>query len=135
MPISTANLPRVKEGDPISAGLWNQLVDFVMRNRITFGQACGLEVQETPRGTLVRASRKWEIGYVAKTTSTITARSGSTAGSGTVQLQDFDGTSYSDAAESPLTVYLFSATSISSGKYCWVAPDPGGWWHVVSVEC
>lgn len=75
--------------------------------------------------------------WLGKTTSTITARSGTTPGSGTVALQTLSGGSIvADPSGTTVTANQFSAsaTTIASGKYCTVAWFSGAWW-VVSAEC
>lgn len=66
---------------------------------------------------------------------TINARRGTTPGTGTVTVQEFDGTSLSTGLD--VTVFNFSSASggIASGKYCWICQDDYGYWWVVSAEC
>ena len=71
---------------------------------------------------------------MAKTSSAITARSGTTAGTGTVTLQDFDDTDFNDSDDPDEDVFNFSATAIDAGLYC-VVTDFGGNLFVTSVEC
>lgn len=74
---------------------------------------------------------------IVKTTSTITARSGSTAGTGTVTFQMFNGTTFvNDAARTNVKVYNWSSgtPATPSGKYG-VAIKLWGYWFLVSVEC
>jgi hypothetical protein len=73
---------------------------------------------------------------VALTTTTITARSGTTPGGGSVKLQKYDGSVLSDATGTTVFVHNYSsaAAGIASGKYCLVAQSWGAWW-VVSTEC
>ncbi len=73
---------------------------------------------------------------LAKTSSSITARSGTTAGSGTATLQDFDGASFSAAKDPPAdeTVFNFSGTAIDTGKYVMLTAWQGAWF-VTAVEC
>lgn len=72
--------------------------------------------------------------FLAMTSSAITARSGTTAGTGTVTLQDFDGTVFAASTDPDETVFNFSGTAIATGKYC-VVTDFGGSLFVTAVEC
>lgn len=128
------NLPRARSGDLITAEMWNSLVDAINFNRVNFGQGNGFEVQQTPWGQLVRATGAGGGGVtLAKTSSSISARSGTAAGSGTVTPQSFDGSALADDGDD-ITVYSFSGTSIDTGKYCAIA-DIDGDPFVISVEC
>ena len=71
--------------------------------------------------------------FLAITTSSITARSGTTPGSGTVSPVTYDGTSMSTGSDS-IAVKNFSTTAGSTGKYCVVAALAGANW-VISIEC
>jgi predicted amidohydrolase len=74
---------------------------------------------------------------VAVSTSTITARSGSTAGSGTADFKLFNPPTFSsDASRTGITVYNFSSATggIASGKYIMCTK----WyneWFVFAAEC
>ena len=124
---------KVRKGDPILARDWNILLDVVRENDIREGQG-GINVKKGYTGTTLSFTGTTRQ-QLALTSSTITARSGTTAGSGTVTPQTFDGTSISGAGQD-VTVYLFSASaSIASGKYCWIDQDAGGYWWIIAVEC
>lgn len=130
-------LPRVRAGDPLSAAAWNALVDALNRNRLLLGQDSGIDAQYTPFGTALRATAGGQAMTLALTSSAITARSGTTAGTGTATPKKFDGTTISSTGEADLTVYNFSAATggIASGLYVWLAADPDGYYWVTSVEC
>jgi len=74
---------------------------------------------------------------LAKTDGTISARSGTTAGSGTVFLVDDSTPGTLTVTATTQGVYNYSATAggIPDAKYCWIAQSPNGSWYVVSVEC
>ena len=76
--------------------------------------------------------------YIAVTTSTVTARSGTTPGSGQADLYGWNGTTLVPIAAGSVnfTVYNFSGTAggIASGKYCVVQRIQGAYW-IISVEC
>lgn len=125
---------RVRPGDPITAEDWNELVDAVRRNEIQESTACGLSIQKTPDGTLVRLGSS-RLGRPAVTSSTITARSGTTPGTGTVTPLWYNGSALANDG-SDLTVLFYSASaSIGSGKYCWIQQDQRGIWWLISAEC
>jgi hypothetical protein len=68
--------------------------------------------------------------YLAYTTTQITARVGTTAGSGTVQPKKLNGTTI-ESTGSPRTVYSWTERgSGSSGTYVWIEVDQFGthWW-------
>lgn len=73
---------------------------------------------------------------LAITSSSITARAGTTAGTGTATIQDFDGTDFSatvDPADDE-TVFNFSGTAIDTGKYVMLTFWQDAWF-VTAVEC
>lgn len=125
---------KVRPGDPIRAAEWNNLVDIVLRNEINVVQSSGLDIAKSAAGTTLRVAGALRQ-MLAYTSSSITARSGTTPGTGTVTPQRFNGTAISSNGQD-LTVYSFSASAaIASGKYCWIEQDPGGYWWVTAVEC
>lgn len=125
---------KVRRGDPITAEEWNKLVDLVVRNEIRPSLSSGLDIQKAAFGTSLRVVGQLRQ-RLAYTSSTITARSGTTPGTGTVTPQRYDGSSLASDGQD-LTVYSFSASaSIASGKYCWIEQDPGGYWWVTAAEC
>lgn len=126
-------IPRYQIGDELTVESLNKLVDAINRQALTGG--AGVNIQSTSNGTMISVPARY-VGYPAITTSSISARSGSTPGSGTVTLYLLD-TSQALAATSTtgVTVYSYSSAAISSGKYCWVVQDPNGEWWVISVEC
>lgn len=132
------DLPEVKKGDEIKAEDWNRLVQYINRNRLMFGQNCGIDAQETVSGIMIRNSRKLEFGYLGQTTTSFAPRSGSSLASGSVALLDMNtsGTVSSAAAE---TVKAWNFTSFSGGLsanvFVWVAIDPGGEFVITAAEC
>ena len=73
-------------------------------------------------------------GFIGKTTSTITARSGTTVGSGTFERYYLVGTTITATGET-YTVYNFAASSIASGTYGAVMMDREGNLWIDSPEC
>jgi len=127
-------LQKVRAGDPITADDWNALLDAVRRNEIRVPSDGSLSMQKGPTGTLLQVKTAG-MGQPAVTSSTITARSGTMPGTGTVTPKYYDGSALaSDGGD--LTVYFFSASAtIASGKYCWIQQDQFGEWWITSVEC
>ncbi len=128
-------LQRQTPGDPIEAKTLNGPAEQ--------GEWCGkfraaapLAVISTASGPLLRWAGQTLSLYVAKTTSSITARSGDTPGTGTVSLQSYS-TSDNALADMSLSrdVFNFSGGDpIDSGLYCIVIQIAGVYW-LASVEC
>lgn len=70
----------------------------------------------------------------AKTTSTITARSSTTAGSGTADIWSRSGTALSATSTTGVTVYNQYGSSVASGKYIWISRVDDGY-ELISSEC
>lgn len=126
-------LSRFRVGDELTVESLNKLVDAINRMALTGG--AGVNIQSTSNGTMISVPGKY-VGYPAITTSSISARSGATPGSGTVTLYLLSTAGALTATgTTSVTVYSYASTAISSGKYCWVVQDPNGEWWVISVEC
>jgi hypothetical protein len=131
--------PKQKPDKPIEARTLRMLAetcDWISRIKVT----PPLELTTFGGGPLIRFAGV-AGGQVAYTTSGgITARSGTTAGTGSVYLVATtlsSGVCTLTTASEETTVYNFSGASggIAGGKYCWVEQEPGGLWFVVSSEC
>lgn len=130
--------PDFRPGQVLKADDLNLIVDLLKRMRITAGQSSGISLQESITGTAIRVSFPANR-YVGKTTSTITVRSGTSPGTGSVELYLYDVASgqWVDS-NCGVSVLYFSATpvgGIASGKYCWVEQDADGNYVLISVEC
>lgn len=66
--------------------------------------------------------------------SGISARSGTTAGNGTVTLQYLDGSTIT-ANTDTLTVYNWSKTAAAAETYVWVHQDSLGTWWILGEDC
>lgn len=81
------------------------------------------------------------LGFVGVANGNITKRSGTTPGTGTVTIKQYDGSVLVDAQVSDLTVYNASSTGmtsgngIDSGQYVWVQRDAFGTLWVSPLEC
>lgn len=78
--------------------------------------------------------------YSGVATSDFAALSGSTPGTGTVQVYWYDGTNWADAgitvnAINVSTTTMTSGNSIDGGMAVWVAQDPFGTWYVAPMDC
>ncbi len=137
MPENAKPLVAFKKGELLTAAKLNEIMDRVNRQRIDTGQSSGLVVQETNKGTVLRVFESASSGKSVGLTGSITARSGVTPGSGSVQLYRYDSASghLVDSSVNQNPVYNFAASAIPSGKFCWIEQDGDGTWWVVSVEC
>jgi hypothetical protein len=114
----------------------NQLRAIVLRNQIELGPNSGLAMLQTPTATVLRLANSVSFGQLVVTDGTITARVGTTAGTGTVFATTFNGTTITTTGVE-FTVYSYSSTTggIPTGSYCWMTPDEAGYLWVVSVDC
>lgn len=130
--------PDFKKGQILKADDLNAIITLLKRMRITAGQSSGISLQESNTGTAIRVSFP-PNRYVAITTTTITVRSGSTPGAGTVKLQLYSEPSNAWVDSGCFVDVLYFSSSpvggIASGKYCWVEQDCDGNYVIVSVEC
>ena len=80
-------------------------------------------------------------GFVGVANGVISARSGTTAGTGVVTIKQLDGNTITDSQVSNVTVYNASSTTmtsgngIASGQYVWVQRDAFGALWVSPLEC
>jgi len=96
-----------------------------------------LEMLSTANGPLIRYPGMLFEVYIGVTTSTITARSGGTPGSGSIKIQTWNGTSLADlGGPVTFTVYNWNSASggVASGKYCVILKIAGSYW-LLAAEC
>jgi hypothetical protein len=122
------NLPDFKRGDRLEAA---HLKEIVRR----------LNKLENIKGSGRIQTRGGQIAYVEGVTSslgvasgTITARSGTTLGGGTVNFYWRNPSGSLEATGQIETVYNPCAV-ISDGKYVWAQQDSFGDWYVAPLEC
>lgn len=130
------NPPNV--GDPIRADFLAQLAE-ACGLASGAGAAAPLSLQSTAAGPTMRYGGPIFGAYVGITTSTITARSGTTLGSGTVKIQSVNGTTTSDlGGGTPISVTAYnisaSTNTIASGKYV-ILMRIGGRYFIITAEC
>lgn len=132
-------LEKVKPGDTISAGAWNELIDYINRSGLIVNQGSGLVAQETPDGTVLSLARGGQR-FLCVANGNITARSGTTPGTGSVFLVTLSGTTLatttvSYAVYNPSSSTMSSTHGIDSGQYCLIEEVPSGRWLVTPLEC
>ncbi len=128
---------QVKSGDPIRAEDWNLLVEMVCRNSIDVGSSFGLDIRQGPGGTVIGSViTPNSNGQLAITDGTITARSGTTPGTGTVFDVYYDGSVLvTDTTTKTVLSYSSTTGGIATGVYCWIVQDDDGNWWIISVDC
>ncbi len=126
----------LKPGDELTTKWLNWLLIWVKRNTIELGVNSGLSMVQTENATVLRLASQKSGAQLAITDGTITARSGTTPGEGTVFRVSYDGTDLVTDAET-LDVLNFSSTTagIPTGIYCWIEQDPQSNWWITSVDC
>lgn len=133
------SLRKVKPGDPITAAMWNELIDALNQADINVGQSRGLEIQQGPQGTALRVSDRQDE-FLCVADGNISARSGSTPGTGNVKLVTLDGTTLATSNVSypvynPSATTMSSGHGIDSGQYCTIKEYPSGRYMVAPLEC
>ena len=113
------------------AGWLNRLLAFVRSLVVRVSPGGELEARRTPSGTEIHFAR-YNCIKVAVTSGTISARSGSTPGSGTVVLRRLTPGSY--IASATVTAYWADTTTIGSGVYVYVGLIDG-YWSIISRAC
>lgn len=128
-------LRRQQAGQPITARTINQTQEVAeWASRLKADPP--LAIVTTAFGPLLRLAGPLFGVYIVVTTSTITARSGNSPGSGTAKLQTWDGSVMADIP-GPInfTVYnISSSATIASGKYCIVLRISNAYW-IITAEC
>lgn len=125
----------VKEGDLLTVDRWNDVVDAVNRARLLPSQGSNVDVLTTPVGTAIRVRARY-AGYVGYSATAITARSGTTAGNGSVNPVSLNtSTSQLSTASTSVLVWNAASTSIAQNKYVWVEPGADGNLYVGPLDC
>lgn len=132
-------LPRFRPGDALTARTMNDIVDRVNRQRLDTGQSVGIDVQETPNGTIARVRPTNRILW-GVADGDISARSGATLGTGKMTIyQNVGGSATSTGQDidviNPSATTMTGGAGIASGKYCFAAQDADGYWVVAPLEC
>ena len=129
--------PRLKPDDELLLKWLNAVRDLAVENQLAPGP--GIVLTPTPSGMAIGLADAADTGleWVGVVQSGgISARSGTTPGSGSVKLYALVGGVLVDAGQT-VTVYSISSTTggILSGAYIMVAQDAFGNWWVESVDC
>lgn len=130
--------PTYKRGDVLTADTVNALIE---ASGIDVRGGAGIQTRRTRRGVQMTAIAP-NTSYLAKATSAFVVRSGTTPGSGTLDLQWIDDSGptitslgITVTAYTVTTVAQTSGNAIDSGQYCWAQQDPFGIWHTMPLEC
>jgi hypothetical protein len=125
----------VKDGDALTIERWNDVIDAVNRSRLLPSQGSNVDLITTPVGTAIRI-RSGYAGYVGYSVTAISARSGTTAGSGSVNPVSLDAsTSQLSSDSTSVLVWNVASASIAANKYCWVEPGADGNLYVGPLDC
>lgn len=130
--------PTFRRGDVLTAETVNALVE---ATGIDVRAGAGIQARRTRRGVQMTAIAP-NRAYLAKATSAFAVRSGTTPGSGTLDLYWID-TAGPTIATLGISVTAYTVTSkaqtsgnaIDSGQYCWAEQDPFGVWNTMPLEC
>ncbi len=124
---------------PITAKWARQLQDLVVRNSLDVSACTGLDIHQTSGGTVIAVDEstlpKLTVGKVDG--GGITARVGTTPGTGTVSFYQLNDSGVLEDSGDGDTVYSISSTTggIPSGTYVMCEQDVNDDYWVVSVDC
>lgn len=128
-----------KPGDPIRADLLNALIRASKPTQVRAGP--GLTARQGSRGQVQLAVDR-PTQFVGSASGNITPRSGTTWGTGQVQIIDFDpiagtevATSISYDVVNPSSNTMTGGAGIASGLRCFVQEDDAGNLLVYPLEC
>ncbi len=131
--------PDFKRGDPLSHETVNQIIRRL--EPVAPRGGAGLDVRMGRHGQVQLGLRE-PVRFVGVASGAITARSGSTWGTGTVTRYQFDPVSGTDSTTgvnysvvNPSATTMSSGNGINSGQYCWVQEDDDGNLVVTPLEC
>jgi len=130
----------VKRGDVLQAELLNRMQAELARLGKIRGGA-GLSVRQGGGG-LQLTSLDPNNRYLAVANGNISARSGTTPGTGNVDVcwinpsgPTITNIGPTIAVYNPSSSTMTSGQGIDSGQYCWIEQDPFGSWIVAPLEC
>lgn len=130
--------PTFRRGDVLTADVINALVE---ATGIDVRAGAGIQARRTRRGVQITGIQP-NTAYLAKSTSTFNVISGTTPGSGTLDLYWID-TAGPTVAPLGISVTAYVTTSkaqtsgkaIDSGQWCFAQQDPFGVWHCAPLDC
>lgn len=106
--------------------------EYLGRARIQPDACVGITVNELPGGVQLLAGVGGMTVALVHTTSSITARSGTTPGTGSAKVVNWNGTALSDG--STITLRNVSGTAGATGKYGLAVQLSNVWW-LLTLEC
>lgn len=123
---------QASEGDELSAKQWNEERQEIAKGLVAMRGHLGVETKQTPGGTIFSVTP--ERDRIGKTSGTITARSGTTLGTGTVRLYvvNYDATISDSGID--VTVKNYAGSTISTDKYVMLG-IVDGLWLIKNAEC
>ncbi len=127
---------RLKAGDELIIDWLNALRDAAVEGSISH-LGPGISGSPTPNGWSIGVSEvSSRAGFLAKTNGTISARSGTALGTGSVFLTTISGSTITVTSNTQ-TVFNFSSTSggIATATYVWVEEDDAGNYFITAVDC
>ena len=128
----------LRPGDELTTGWLNWVLRLAKRNTIELGANSGLSMVQNENGTSLRVASTSKQGTVGITSSTISARSGLTPGSGTVDRYSYDedsGDLVDDEQSEDVLNFSSTTDGIASGTYVWIEQDGLGFWWITAVDC
>ena len=128
-----------KPGDQLAAADLQAMLEALRRPGAIVRGGAGVDVRQGARGQ-VQITGTSPLRFVGVANGNITARSGSTWGTGSVTRYGFDGThDYTTSVNydvvNPSSTKMGSGNGIDSGQYCWVEEDSDGHLVVMPLEC
>lgn len=130
---------RVRPGDELTAVMWNQLIDYLEQSQLSIAQNGGLALQSGPKGRILSIPfQSW--WFLAVANGNISARSGTTLGTGSVFLVSVNNGVASVSTVSYPVLYASSKTmtsghGIDDSMYCFVQEYPSGVLLVSPFDC
>jgi hypothetical protein len=129
-----ARLPRQKAGQPITARAMNRTTE-AAEWATKIGASWPLGIISTVGGPFLRYLGQIFGAYVGVTDGTITARSGTTPGTGNVTLYGWNGSALVSIGQDVVVWSISSTTGgIPTGTYCIVLRIYDAYW-LISVDC
>jgi hypothetical protein len=130
-------LEYMQPGSELKWSFLNGLLKMCRTNRLIIGPNCGLQmIQSAGSGTALRVVFPPSGAQLAVADGTITARGGTTLGSGNVFAVSISGTTATvGTVDIPVVSFSSTAGGIPTGTYVWIQQDPGGTWVVTAVDC
>jgi hypothetical protein len=131
--MASTDRPEFKKGQPLRAEDLQDLADEVYGPSGPVRTTGGIQARRGARGMQFSFSGEYAT-TLCKSTSSITASSGTTPGTGTVDFYWLNASNVVEATGQSETVWHMGPL-ISSGKYCWAQKDQFGEWWAAALEC